>query len=143
MGIGRFFKKIGGKIWGGLKKVGRFAGKLVKPVLKVGKFISGHLANSGGLVGSVAGMLNKGFGAVTDKLNQLPDGVVKNKLKAGAEIAEREKSKIDKKLGEFAVIEDRARNKIGPLIQEGKKYAQVINGSGLAGKIKNAVMPVM
>ena len=76
--VGATAKKVGGKIVQGVK----YVGKAAKPVLNVAKKVADYAEAIPGVVGDVAGMVNKGIEKFNDWVDTyLPDGTVKRKLK--------------------------------------------------------------
>lgn len=80
MGLKSFFKKVWHGVKKGALKVGKFIGKVAKPVVKVGKFISKGLSHLPGAIGTVAGVVNKGLNVADGVINSLPESKAKQKL---------------------------------------------------------------
>lgn len=118
--IGRFFKKIGNKIWGGIKKVGKFVGKIAKPVVKVGKFATGLLAKAPGAVGTVAGLINKGLTVADAAISQLPEGKMKDKMQGMAEQVKQGVAQGHERAADFAERAKTANDRIQQTVNAGK-----------------------
>ena len=84
MGIGNFF----GKVWGGVKKVGRAigsgvrkVGRAVKPALDVAHKVAGLAEHIPGFIGDIAGSLRGGLETANEWIDMIPESGVKDKLK--------------------------------------------------------------
>lgn len=111
--VGRFF----GKLWGGVKKIGKkilgFIKPVAKPLLGAVKFGSKILHGVPG-VGNVADIVGNVAGMVENGLNNIENGTVKQKLKeVSSDIIDTVKKDPTKA---YEVVKD--------VVDRGKDYAQ-------------------
>jgi len=86
MGVKSFFKglwngikKGAAKIWNGVKKVAGFAGRLVKPVVKVAPAVLSGLSALPGKAGMIGKIGAPIAGVLNGIINKMPEGAAKEK----------------------------------------------------------------
>jgi hypothetical protein len=123
-GAAKVAKHVGGKVWNGVK----YLGKAAKPVIKVVKTVAGLGQYIPGGIGDVFGLIDKGLGKLNEYIDLIPDSQLKDKLKDLSGDASKYKDNIrgivddkGKKVGE---IIDRAK----PWIESGEKIIDKMSG---------------
>ncbi len=100
--FGRFFKKV----WRGIKKgvgaVGRFVGKVTKPIIKVGRKVLPFLSLVPGAVGGAARAASGGLALADSAINQLPDSKLKSKLQDASGAAGKQLAQTHEKAADLA-----------------------------------------
>ncbi len=129
--FGRFFKKV----WGGIKKgartAGRFVTKIAKPVINVAKKALPFLSLAPGVVGNVARAASGGLALADKAINQLPDSKLKSKLQDVSGAAGKQLAQTHEKAADLA---ERAKT-------IGEQGQQVINaGKTFMNGVKPAVL---
>ena len=93
--IGNAFKKVGRKIWGGIKSAGKWIGRKVVPIIHTVSGIAQHIP---GIVGDIAEKIHKGTDIAKKVIDQLPSSKVKDKLSDMAEKVDSNTSKVKQKI---------------------------------------------
>ena len=97
--IGNAFKKVGRKIWGGIKAAGKWIGRKVVPVIHTVSGIAQHIP---GIVGDIAEKIHKGTDVAKKVIDQLPSSKVKDKLSDMADKVDTNTSKVKQKIDPVA-----------------------------------------
>ncbi len=97
--IGNFFKKTGRKVWGGIKKAGKWIGRKVVPIIHTVSGIAQHIP---GIIGDVAEKIHKGTDIAKKVIDQLPSSKVKDKLSDMANKADTSTTKVKEKIDPYA-----------------------------------------
>lgn len=93
--IGNAFKKVGRKIWGGVKAAGKWIGRKVVPIIHTVSGIAQHIP---GIVGDIAEKIHKGTDIAKKVIDQLPSSKVKDKLSDMADKVDTSTSKVKQKI---------------------------------------------
>ena len=93
--IGNAFKKVGRKIWSGIKTAGKWIGRKVVPVIHTVSGIAQHIP---GIVGDIAEKIHKGTDIAKKVIDQLPSSKVKDKLSDMADKVDTSTSKVKQKI---------------------------------------------
>ncbi len=136
MGIKKFFKKIGNGIKKGASvvkdkfhKVASGVKKFAKPLLNVANKVSGYLQYVPGVVGQVAGWVNKGTDVAKDVVDKLPNGKVKNKVNG---VIDKVSNTANQGLQKGSQYADKAAN-LGRKIDNGIKVGQQMGNAAQSG----------
>ena len=121
MRLGQAFANFGNKVKDFGLRVGSTLAKVAPKAIKVGSFVTGALSHLPGAIGTAAGLIHKGFNAVNNVIESLPDSSFKNKLQDLSDKAQN--------------ATDNIHNKISPYAET----AKVIGDTG--GKIIDAIKP--
>lgn len=97
--IGNAFKKVGRKIWGGVKAAGKWVGRKVVPIIRTVSGIAQHIP---GVIGDVAEKIYKGTDVAKQVIDQLPSSKVKDKLSDMADKVDTSTSKVKQKIDPVA-----------------------------------------
>lgn len=97
--IGNAFKKVGRKIWGGIKAAGKWVGRKVVPIIHTVSGIAQHIP---GVIGDIAEKIHKGTGIAKQVIDQLPSSKVKDKLSDMADKVDTSTSKVKQKIDPVA-----------------------------------------
>lgn len=97
--IGNAFKKVGRKIWGGIKSAGKWIGRKVVPIIHTVSGIAQHIP---GIVGDIAEKIHKGTDIAKKVIDQLPSSKVKDKLSDMADKVDTNTSKVKQKIDPVA-----------------------------------------
>lgn len=97
--IGNAFKKVGRKIWGGIKAAGKWVGRKVVPIIHTVSGIAQHIP---GIVGDIAEKIHKGTDIAKKVIDQLPSSKVKDKLSDMADKVDSNTSKVKQKIDPVA-----------------------------------------
>lgn len=97
--IGNAFKKVGRKIWGGVKAAGKWVGRKVVPIIHTVSGIAQHIP---GIVGDIAEKIHKGTDIAKKVIDQLPSSKVKDKLSDMADKVDTSTSKVKQKIDPVA-----------------------------------------
>lgn len=97
--IGNAFKKVGRKIWGGIKAAGKWVGRKVVPIIHTVSGIAQHIP---GIVGDIAEKIHKGTDIAKKVIDQLPSSKVKDKLSDMADKVDTSTSKVKQKIDPVA-----------------------------------------
>ena len=97
--IGNSFKKVGRKIWGGIKAAGKWVGRKVVPIIHTVSGIAQHIP---GIVGDIAEKIHKGTDIAKKVIDQLPSSKVKDKLSDMADKVDTSTSKVKQKIDPVA-----------------------------------------
>ena len=97
--IGSAFKKVGRKIWGGIKAAGKWVGRKVVPIIHTVSGIAQHIP---GIVGDIAEKIHKGTDIAKKVIDQLPSSKVKDKLSDMADKVDTSTSKVKQKIDPVA-----------------------------------------
>lgn len=114
--IGNAFKKVGRKIWGGIKTAGKWIGRKVVPIIHTVSGIAQHIP---GVIGDIAEKIHKGTDVAKQVIDQLPSSKVKDKLSDMADKVDSNTSKV--------------KQKIDPVAQKIAEYGKV------PGKIEHVI----
>ena len=114
--IGNAFKKVGRKIWGGIKTAGKWIGRKVVPIIHTVSGIAQHIP---GVIGDIAEKIHKGTDVAKQVIDQLPSSKVKDKLSDMADKVDTNTSKV--------------KQKIDPVAQKIAEYGKV------PGKIEHVI----
>ena len=93
--IGNAFKKVGRKIWGGIKTAGKWIGRKVVPIIHTVSGIAQHIP---GIIGDIAEKIHKGTDVAKKVIDQLPSSKVKDKLSDMADKVDTSTSKVKQKI---------------------------------------------
>lgn len=97
--IGNAFKKVGRKMWGGIKAAGKWVGRKVVPIIHTVSGIAQHIP---GIVGDIAEKIHKGTDIAKKVIDQLPSSKVKDKLSDMADKVDTSTSKVKQKIDPVA-----------------------------------------
>ena len=97
--IGNAFKKVGRKIWGGIKTAGKWIGRKVVPIIHTVSGIAQHIP---GVIGDIAEKIHKGTDVAKKVIDQLPSSKVKDKLSDMADKVDTSTSKVKQKIDPVA-----------------------------------------
>lgn len=97
--IGNAFKKVGRKIWGGIKAAGKWVGRKVVPIIHTVSGIAQHVP---GIIGDIAEKIHKGTDIAKKVIDQLPSSKVKDKLSDMADKVDTSTSKVKQKIDPVA-----------------------------------------
>lgn len=93
--IGNAFKKVGRKIWGGIKAAGKWVGRKVVPIIHTVSGIAQHIP---GVIGDIAEKIHKGTDIAKKVIDQLPSSKVKDKLSDMADKVDTSTSKVKQRM---------------------------------------------
>lgn len=93
--IGNAFKKVGRKIWGGIKAAGKWVGRKVVPIIHTVSGIAQHIP---GVIGDIAEKIHKGTDIAKKVIDQLPSSKVKDKLSDMADKVDTGTSKVKQRM---------------------------------------------
>ena len=93
--IGNAFKKVGRKIWGGIKTAGKWVGRKIVPIIHTVSGIAQHIP---GVIGDIAEKIHKGTDIAKKVIDQLPSSKVKDKLSDMADKVDNNTSKVKQKI---------------------------------------------
>lgn len=93
--IGNAFKKVGRKIWGGIKAAGKWVGRKVVPIIHTVSGIAQHIP---GVIGDIAEKIHKGTDIAKKVIDQLPSSKVKDKLSDMADKVDTGTSKVERRM---------------------------------------------
>lgn len=97
--IGNAFKKVGRKIWGGIKAAGKWVGRKVVPIIHTVSGIAQHIP---GVIGDIAEKIHKGTDVAKQVIDQLPSSKVKDKLSDMADKVDTGTSKVERRIDPVA-----------------------------------------
>lgn len=97
--IGNAFKKVGRKIWSGIKAAGKWVGRKVVPIIHTVSGIAQHIP---GVIGDIAEKIHKGTDVAKQVIDQLPSSKVKDKLSDMADKVDSNTSKVKQKIDPVA-----------------------------------------
>lgn len=97
--IGNAFKKVGRKIWGGIKAAGKWVGRKVVPIIHTVSGIAQHIP---GVIGDIAEKIHKGTDIAKKVIDQLPSSKVKDKLSDMADKVDTGTSKVERRIDPVA-----------------------------------------